>query len=176
MLADLPGTLRKTPTSIELQSLRASGLQDTNLARVRLTQNYLLKSDHVFLVTNIMRAKTDASLRSSLYRALAQHIPLEWEESAGQSFKMAIICTKIDVTRVDILCLKSQSNTAQEINVTTNRREFCGENKPIPPAEMSRLERELAKAKSLNNQQLAKACKRKYVQGTPEEFAGLIDI
>ncbi|EXJ86047.1 hypothetical protein A1O1_06416 [Capronia coronata CBS 617.96] len=120
------------------------GLQDTNLARVRLTQNYLLKSDHVFLVTNIMRAKTDASLRSSLYQALAQHIPLEWENSAGQSLKMAIVCTKID-----------------GINMTTNRREFCGPNKPISPAEWARLDRELEKAKSSKDEKLAKSFKRK---------------
>lgn len=79
----------------------AVDLYDTNLARRRLTQKYLLQVDHVLLVTNIMRAKTDASLSSSLYQDLLQHIPME-EVSAGLILKMAIVCTKIDVRRINI--------------------------------------------------------------------------
>ncbi|KAL2399997.1 hypothetical protein ABEF93_004121 [Exophiala dermatitidis] len=117
-------------------------LYDTNLARRRLTQKYLLQVDHVLLVTNIMRAKTDASLSSSLYQDLLQHIPME-EVSAGLILKMAIVCTKID-----------------DINMTANRRAFCGENKPISLRDMARLEEELKNAKAMDNETLAKALKR----------------
>ncbi|KAL2430402.1 hypothetical protein ABEF95_006730 [Exophiala dermatitidis] len=117
-------------------------LYDTNFARLRLTQKYLLQVDHVLLVTNIMRAKTDASLSSSLYQDLLQHIPME-EVSTGPILKMAIVCTKID-----------------DINMTSNRRAFCGENKPISLREMARLEEELKNAKAMDNEALAKALKR----------------
>jgi len=73
------------------------GLQDTNLARVRATQTYLMKCDHVFIVAKISRAITDQSLKSSLYDVLARHVPLEWEESAGKSLNLAIVCTKSEV-------------------------------------------------------------------------------
>ena len=75
-----------------------SGLQDTNLARVRATQNYLLTCDHIFVVANISRAITDQSLKSSLYHVLAKHVPNEWETSAGRYLNVAVVCTRIDVS------------------------------------------------------------------------------
>jgi hypothetical protein len=60
---------------------------------------YLLKCDHVFIVAKISRAITDQSLKSSLYTVLARHAPLEWEETAGQSFRIAVVCTKSEVSR-----------------------------------------------------------------------------
>ena len=79
--------------------LKILGLQDTNLARVRATQTYLMKCDHVFIVANISRAITDQSLKSSLYGVLARHVPLEWEQSGGKSLKVAVVCTKSEVLR-----------------------------------------------------------------------------
>lgn len=75
------------------------GLQDTNLARVRATQKYLMKCDHVFIVAKISRAITDQSLKSSLYTIIKRHAPLEWEETAGQNFRIAVVCTKSEVSR-----------------------------------------------------------------------------
>jgi hypothetical protein len=75
------------------------GLQDTNLARVRATQTYLIKCDHVFIVAKISRAITDQSLKSSLYSVLARHVPLEWEQSGGKSLKVAVVCTMSEVMR-----------------------------------------------------------------------------
>jgi hypothetical protein len=88
-----------------------SGLQDTNLARVRATQMYLMKCDHVFVVAQISRAITDQSLKSSLYNILARHVPCEWEESGGKRLKVSVVCTKSEVIRPYF------SNLTLDINV-----------------------------------------------------------
>jgi hypothetical protein len=77
-----------------------TGLHDTNLARVKATQHYLVKCDHIFIVAKISRAITDQSLKSSLYTILSQHVQLEWEKSGGQSLKFAIVCTKSEVRQL----------------------------------------------------------------------------
>jgi hypothetical protein len=74
-----------------------TGLQDTNLARVRATQEYLSKCHYVFVVAKISRAITDQSLKSSLYDVLSKHIPEEWESSAGRYMNVAVICTRTEV-------------------------------------------------------------------------------
>jgi hypothetical protein len=94
VLADLPGKVKYEVTKVANIML---GLQDTNLARVRATQNYLLTCDHIFVVANISRAITDQSLKSSLYHVLAKHVPTEWEISAGRYLNVAVVCTRIDV-------------------------------------------------------------------------------
>jgi hypothetical protein len=94
ILADLPGSVARSRRS---RSNVMSGLQDTNLARVRATQNYLLTCDHIFVVANISRAITDQSLKSSLYHVLANHVPTEWETSAGRYLNVAVVCTRIEV-------------------------------------------------------------------------------
>jgi hypothetical protein len=76
---------------------RKLGLQDTNLARVRATQEYLVKCDHIFIVAKISRAITDQSLKSSLYKVLSRHVSVEWEESGAKSLRIAIVCTKSEV-------------------------------------------------------------------------------
>ncbi|CAK7229083.1 hypothetical protein SCUCBS95973_007099 [Sporothrix curviconia] len=70
------------------------GLHDTNLARVHVTQDYLLRCDHVLLVAKIARVCTDQSLRSSLRMVLAQNIPAAWEEPGRLHF--AVVCTRAD--------------------------------------------------------------------------------
>lgn len=76
------------------------GLHDTNLARVRTTQKYILDCDHVFIVTKISRAITDNTLQSALYSELARHIPLAWEKSGdqGMNLKVAVVCTRSEVS------------------------------------------------------------------------------
>jgi hypothetical protein len=73
------------------------GLQDTNLARVKATQDYLLKCDHIFIIAKISRAITDQSLRSSLYHVLSKHVPSEWETTGGRYLNMAVVCTMAEV-------------------------------------------------------------------------------
>ncbi|KAH8649442.1 hypothetical protein BGZ60DRAFT_534676 [Tricladium varicosporioides] len=120
------------------------GLQDTNLARVRATQTYLMKCDNIFIVTKISRAITDLSLKSSLYSILARHAPVEWEESGGKSLNLAVVCTK-----------------SEDINQNTARREFCGPHKKISSSVMEQLDKRIKDAKENNQKALKKQLKRK---------------
>ncbi|TVY75935.1 hypothetical protein LSUE1_G004583, partial [Lachnellula suecica] len=120
------------------------GLQDTNLARVRATQTYLMKCDKIFIIAKIARAITDQSLKSSLYSILTRHAPVEWEESGGKSLNIAVVCTK-----------------SEDINHKAARREFCGPRKRITLAEMEKLDRDIGKAKKNNDRVLKKQLRRK---------------
>ena len=73
------------------------GLQDTNLARVRATQDYLMQCDQIFIVAKIARAITNKSVKSSMYWALSRHAPMEWEESAGKNLNVSLVCTRSEV-------------------------------------------------------------------------------
>lgn len=73
------------------------GLQDTNLARVKATQDYLMKCNTVFIVANISRAITDQSLQSSLFAVLSRHLPLELEKSKAKALSVAVVCTRAEV-------------------------------------------------------------------------------
>ncbi|KFZ06243.1 hypothetical protein V501_07587 [Pseudogymnoascus sp. VKM F-4519 (FW-2642)] len=121
------------------------GLHDTNLARVKATQDYLLRCNYIFIVAKISRAITDQSLKSSLYSILSRHAELEWEESAGKSMKVAVVCTKSEV----------------DINVKAARQEFCGPNKSIPQGVMTKLDKDIKEAKAQGNKALKKHLKRK---------------
>ncbi|KAJ5639534.1 uncharacterized protein N7484_007396 [Penicillium longicatenatum] len=72
------------------------GLLDVNLARVRATQEYISRCDHIFLVANISRAITDQSLKSSLYAAMNHHAPQGLEVSARKESQIAVICTNAE--------------------------------------------------------------------------------
>jgi len=75
-----------------------AGLQDTNLARVKATQDYLLRCDHIFVVTKISRAITNQSLKSSLVSVVSKHAEMEWDDLSGAGgMKIAIICTNSEV-------------------------------------------------------------------------------
>ena len=91
-----------------LDSNAVSGLQDTNLARVRATHDYLLKCHHIFIVADISRAITDQSLKSSLFSVISRHVPLEWEKSAAESLKIAVVCTKTEVSTLSYLLTPSK--------------------------------------------------------------------
>ncbi|RDW73267.1 hypothetical protein BP6252_07174 [Coleophoma cylindrospora] len=120
------------------------GLQDTNLARVRATQEYLTKCDNIFIVANISRAISDQSLKSSLYSALSCHVSEEWEESAGKSYNLAVICTKSD-----------------DIKQKTARRDFFGPDKEIPHSVMEQLDKDIDDAKKIGDKSAKKRLKRK---------------
>lgn len=78
-----------------------SGLQDTNLARVKATQEYLMTCSNILIVANISRAVTDQSLKSAIFSVVSRHAPMEWEESAASSLNICVVCTKIDVSAFD---------------------------------------------------------------------------
>lgn len=118
------------------------GLRDTNLARVRATERYLLKADHIFIIAKISRAISDQSLKSSLYTALAQHIPNEWNESAGSFLNVSVVCTK-----------------TEEINFDTLKAKFCGPGKPISKAEFQELDRKIKQAKNSGDEKAKKQLK-----------------
>ncbi|KAF4493723.1 hypothetical protein FAGAP_10157 [Fusarium agapanthi] len=119
------------------------GLQDTNLARVRATQDYLIKCDNIMIVAKISRAITDQSLKSSLFYVLSRHVPTEWEQSGAQRLKVAVVCTK-----------------SEDINLGTARREFCGPDKAISTDTMARLDTELDAAKTSGDRTKKKAIKK----------------
>ncbi|KAH7190559.1 hypothetical protein BKA60DRAFT_626321 [Fusarium oxysporum] len=119
------------------------GLQDTNLARVRATQDYLMKCDNIIIVAKISRAITDQSLKYSLFYVLSRHMPTEWEDSGAKRLNVAVVCTK-----------------SEEINLVTARREFCGPNKAISIATMESLDSEIDTAKSSGDRKRKKDAKK----------------
>lgn len=118
-------------------------MHDINLARVRVTQDYLLRCDYVLIVAKISRAVTDQSLRSSLFLALSRHVPTEWETSGATKFNIAVVCTR-----------------TEDINLTAARAEFVGEDKRIAPETMARLDQEIAAARLTGDREKKKAAKR----------------
>ncbi|KAK4106679.1 hypothetical protein N658DRAFT_414629 [Parathielavia hyrcaniae] len=120
-------------------------LHDTNLARVRATHEYLSKCNHIFIVAKISRAITDQSLQSSLFTVLSRHVPLEWEDSAAQSLKIAVVCTK-----------------TEDIDIRAARREFCGPRKPIDAPVLDDLDAQIEDAKATGNRMLKKSLKQRY--------------
>ncbi|CEI60224.1 unnamed protein product [Fusarium venenatum] len=119
------------------------GLQDTNLARVRATQDYLIKCDTILIVAKISRAITDQSLKSSLFYVLSRHMPMEWEHSGTQKLNVSVVCTKSD-----------------EIDLHTARLEFCGPNNSIPTEIMTQLDSEITNAKQSNDRARKKVAKK----------------
>ena len=164
VLADLPGTYWIEISLIRETKKAIIGLQDTNLARVRATQTYLMKCDNVFIIAKISRALTDQSLKSSLYSVLAQHAPVEWEESGGKGLNLAVVCTKSEVSRCPYIAKLWLTNAHQDINQKTARREFCGPCKKISPLIMEQLDKDIEDAKKSKNKVLKKQLKRKWVE------------
>ncbi|KIX92369.1 uncharacterized protein Z520_11977 [Fonsecaea multimorphosa CBS 102226] len=101
------------------------GRSDTNTARIKAGQMYLTTCDCVFILSNISRAVTDDSLKSSVYELLAQEMPLEWEMNRGERLQVIVICTKTD-----------------EINIPANKRAFIPDNSPEFRSCIQELEKE----------------------------------
>ncbi|KAG9255485.1 uncharacterized protein F5Z01DRAFT_56619 [Emericellopsis atlantica] len=120
------------------------GLQDTNLARVRSTQEYLMQCDNIFIVAKISRAVTNSSVKSSMYWALSRHAPMEWEQEAGRNFNISVVCTR-----------------SEDINIEAAKREFCGPGKQIATEVIARLEEEIEDAKRSSDRQRKKELKKR---------------
>jgi hypothetical protein len=56
-----------------------------------------MRSDCILIVANISRALNDASLQTAIFESIQRLFPYEWGKRAGQSFHIAVICTKADV-------------------------------------------------------------------------------
>jgi hypothetical protein len=133
---------------------------------VRATHDYLLKCNHIFIVANISRAITDQSLQSSLFSVLSRHAPLEWEESAAQSLKIAVVCTKTEVPFLTAGWLRSQNSAdlvcaVQEIDMAAARRQFCGPGRAIHPSVIDDLDTQIEDAKAMGNRTAKKALKQR---------------
>ena len=171
VLADLPGKGNNAPVFGKtfghwLGSDVVSGLQDTNLARVRATHDYLLKCHHIFIVADISRAITDQSLKSSLFSVISRHVPLEWEKSAAESLKIAVVCTKTEVPTLYYHCLISKDGADlgcafKVINLQAARREFCGPGKLIRADIINDLDAQIEDAKASGNTTAKKALKQR---------------
>lgn len=179
VLADLPGKLNLTrepmimtiSSLISLASVETSiesilGLQDTNLARVRATQDYLMQCDNVFIVAKIARAITNNSVKSSMYWALSRHAPLEWEESAGKNLNVSLVCTRSEVCSLRLKKIGSEIlklTFRQDIDFKTAKRDLCGPGKRIPSEVVARLEADVENAKRSQDRHRKKELKRVYV-------------
>ncbi|KAH8897592.1 hypothetical protein GQ53DRAFT_637825 [Thozetella sp. PMI_491] len=118
------------------------GLENTNLARVKNIQEYLMRCKNVFIVTAISRAVTNQSLNSSLYQVLSKHMPLEWADSGGKGFNLAVVCTR-----------------SEDIDLDRARSEFVGVDKRITRSIMDELDRDIAAAREAGDNTRRKALK-----------------
>lgn len=142
------------------------GLQDTNLARVRATQTYLMRCDHVFIVANISRAITNQPLQSSLFDVLNRHVPVEWENFAGKRLKVSVVCTRSEVLRSTLDAKQSFTNYVQDLKLDTAKREFCGTGRRIAQSDMERLDRAILQAENDEDWNRKKDLKNEQVSST----------
>lgn len=70
------------------------GLRDTNAARVKATQEYLAKADHVFVVADIGRAASNQTIQGAIFDITKQNFPNEWETGRRDRRGLTIICTR----------------------------------------------------------------------------------
>jgi hypothetical protein len=141
-----------------------SGLRDTNLARVRATEKYLLKCDHIMVATKIQRAITDRSVQSSIYNVLRSHVSSELNDKTTRGLKIAVVCTKIEVRFVLRIRLGLFTYFTKDINVKALRGEFVGPGKRISPSVMNELDRQLSQAKMRGDRKSKKEIKRRYAK------------
>jgi GTPase SAR1 family protein len=110
------------------------GLQDSNLARVQVTQKYLMDCDAVLVCVEIGRAVTNQALKDTMFDFLVKTF-----KCSKRKCNQAIVCTKIE-----------------DINPTAARRHLVGvgKNKYIDPKEIERLDRKITRAKESGSQAL----------------------
>ena len=74
------------------------GLRDVNLAKVKATEESLLKADHIFIVARIDRAISNQSIKDSLFSVLRQHVPNELEDHGVDNLNVTVVCTRAEVS------------------------------------------------------------------------------
>lgn len=121
-----------------------------------------MRCDNILVVANIARAITDQSLKSSLYKVLSRHVPLEWEESGGKGLNVGVVCTRSEVTR-PLVHFQTQAiaDATQNINLRAAKTAFCGPGKPIAKDVMDRFDNDIALAERANDKQRKKELKRR---------------
>lgn len=107
------------------------GFGDTNLARVRATQQYLMRCDHLFMLTKITRAITDESLQSIIEKSMEKYASIDLKANARSQLALSIVCT--------------HSESIDEDDVLES---FCCEGGLIDPEEMKAFDEKMENAKS----------------------------
>lgn len=104
-------------TGITLTDL--PGLGDTNMARVRATQKYLLRCDHIFVLAKITRAVTDEGLQRIINKTIERYASIELRAPSRRRVPLSIIATHTD-----------------SIDLKEVQRAFCFPGGIIDPKEM----------------------------------------
>jgi ABC-type dipeptide/oligopeptide/nickel transport system ATPase component len=120
------------------------GLQDTNLARVRTTQEYLMRCDTVLLVAGIARVVTNQSVKSSLNSVLTNETLDDLESSSTRHSKLAIVCTKME-----------------DINEKSATMDFVGLDKCISLEDMGDINQDINTAAEADDLEMVKILKLK---------------
>ena len=118
------------------------GLRDTNLARVKATENYLLKANHIFLLAKVERAVSDQSLKDS-FALLRRHLPNEWDEDGASRLKVTVICTR-----------------AEDMKFSDMKRDFVVKRKMVDAKVVAELENKLKLGSKGTNVKLKKQSKQ----------------
>lgn len=103
------------------------------------------------MVAEISRALTDESLRTSLHSAISHFAPSNGKESKGKVFKVAVICTKTDVSILWTLGHNITDNK-KDIDVRATEREL-GSESDFPVSRMKGLDSAIKKASSRAHKQ-----------------------
>ena len=122
------------------------GLRDVNLAKVKLTEEYLLRTDHVFITTRIDRAITNKSLKESLFGALRQHVPNEIDERGADRLNVTIVCTRAE--------------PSDDIEIAQLKNLYVSKRKSIDKRTVDDLENRIKDAGRLSNRTLKKKSKQ----------------
>jgi hypothetical protein len=75
---------------------QSAGTQDTNMARVEMTNDYIFQCQNIFLVAAIHRAITNDVLKSAMNKSINEILPLELKRT-GRYINVSIVCTKSHV-------------------------------------------------------------------------------
>jgi hypothetical protein len=107
---------------------------------VKLTTDYILRCDHIFIACNVIRAVTNASVRDSLLHVIEECAPREWEERGCSRLSLAIVCTKIEVSSGRFKSIKIGIHPLQDMDVKSAKRKYCHPGKRINPCGIEQLE------------------------------------
>ena len=122
------------------------GLRDVNLAKVKLTEEYLLQTDHIFITARIDRAISDRSLKESLFGALRRHVPNEIDEHGTNRLNVTVICTRAE--------------PSDDTEIAQLRREYVTKRKIVDKQKIDELDKRLQNAARTSNQALKKQVKQ----------------
>lgn len=120
------------------------GLGDTNMARVRATQRYLQRCDHILVLTRISRAVTDEGLQDTITKTLEKYASIDLSANSISRRKLSL----------SIVCTHSENIDEKEVLET-----LCCREGTIKPKEMRKLDNEIKEAKSKSDNKLLRRLK-----------------